>query len=88
MAANYTSYIKKESNRAGGLQIARENAMHRLRTNLSSQLQENLDATLNAVLLDMKNKICAILADTGRLEKAFGVRDYRLLHEIINFLDK
>ena len=88
ITSKYTRYIKKEKSSSGGLQTAYEGAMHQLRTGLSSQLQENLDATLNAVLLEMKDKICEILADTGRLEKAFGVRDHRLLNEITNFLDK
>ena len=87
-AAGYTDFIKRASNRAGGLQTAYEEAMHQLRTGLSARLQEDLDDTLNQVLIDMKNKICEILAETGKLDKVFGVRDYTLLHEITGFIEK
>lgn len=86
-AAKYTDFIKRASNRAGGLQTAYEEAMHRLRTGLGSRLQEDLDDILNKVLIEMKDKICEILADTGRLETVFEVRDYRLLFKITDFIE-
>ena len=36
----------------------------------------------------MKNEFCSILANTGRLEKRFGVSDYRLLGEMIKFIEE
>ena len=61
--------------------------MHRLRTGLGSRLQEDLDDILNKVLIEMKDKICEILADIGRLETVFEVRDYRLLFKITDFIE-
>ena len=86
-AAQYTDFIKRASNRAGGLQTAYEEAMHQLRTGLGARLQEDLDDILNKVLIEMKDKICEILADTGRLETVFEDRDYRLLFKIVDFIE-
>ena len=86
-AVTYTDFIKRAANRAGGLQTAYEQAMHQLRTRLGARLQEDLDDILNEVLIEMKNKICAILANTGRLELVFGVKDNKLLNCIVEFIE-
>ncbi len=79
--------LKKVSKRKGGLGTAYDEALNYLRTRLSQRLQESLDTILDDVLQNMKNKFCSILAKTGRLEGRFGVSDYRLLGEMINFIE-
>lgn len=87
LSEKYLPFIKRAANRRGGLMTAYEEAMHQLRTGLSRRMQEDLDAIINGVLTDMKNNISGILADTGRLEKCFGVRDYMLLNEVVKYLE-
>ena len=79
--------LKRVSRRKGGLGSAYEEALHQLRTGLSRKMQENLDDILDGVLMEMKDRLCAIMGTTGRLENHFGgVTDHRLLGEMIRFI--
>ncbi len=80
--------IERASRREGGIHTPYQESLHYLRTRLSSKIQESLDSILDEVLKNMKNEFCSILANTGRLEKRFGVSDYRLLGEMIKFIEE
>ena len=79
--------LKRVSRRKGGLGSAYEEALHQLRTGLSRKMQENLDDILDGVLMEMKDRLCAIMGTAGRLSNHFGgVSDHRLLGEMIRFI--
>ena len=83
--------IRRAARRMGGLGSAFEDALHQLRTRLSSKMQENLDDILDGVLTGMKDKLCSIMGETGRLgnhfrdEKGRSLSDHRLLKALIDF---
>lgn len=79
-------YIRLETQIEGGGLTAYEGAMHRLRTSLSHKMQENLDDILDSVLNQMKDSICMILAEQGRLKNCFEVSDHTMLAKIREFI--
>ena len=79
-------YLRLERQTAGGAMTAYEGAMHRLRTSLSQKMQENLDDILDSVLNQMKDSICMILAEQGRLKNCFDVSDHTMLVKIREFI--
>ncbi len=75
-----------------GIGTAYEDALDYLRTSLTEKLRKNLDNILKKVLDEMKGKFCEIFydKDKGRLELSksrFTFKDYRLLGEMINFIN-
>ena len=76
----------------GGMWTPYQNALHYLRTRLSSRLQKELDDILAARLNEMKNEICDILITAGQLNgERFKVSDenhkYELLGKMIDYIE-
>jgi hypothetical protein len=82
--------IKNKALEARSLATAYDEFVDELRTKLSKRLRANLDATLEDILREMKDKLCLVLGKAGRLEKRFGtdgVSDHRLLEKMAAFID-
>ncbi|MBQ3403720.1 MAG: GTPase domain-containing protein [Synergistaceae bacterium] len=80
--------VRKMVRRAGSPESAYANLMHQLRTELSGKMQQELDETLErVVLVPMKRELCKVLAENGKLGMYFHAKDEGILKEIIAFIE-
>jgi hypothetical protein len=80
--------IEKRARGQGGYGGAYEAFLNELRAELSRKLQFDLDDTLEAIVREMKDKLCLVLGKAGRLGKCFGVSDHRLLEKMAALIDE
>lgn len=80
--------IYKRRNRRGGPNSAYEESLNILRTSLSSNIETELDETLNEVITAMKDKLCGFLGgnEGGRLAKYFGTDSHELADKVVDFI--
>lgn len=80
--------VRRMIRRAGSPEAAYTELMHQLRTDLGGKMQEDLDGTLQrVVLLPMKEALCKILAEHGKLNMHFKAEGSGILREIIDFIE-
>ena len=80
--------VRRMVRRAGSPEAAYTNLLHQLRTDLSGKMQQDLDETLkNVVLIPMKEELCRILAENGKLNMYFKSEGAGILSEIIAFIE-
>ncbi len=80
--------VRRMIRRSGSPEAAYTNLMHQLRTELSGKMQQDLDETLERiVLIPMKEELSRILAESGRLNLHFSAEGSGILGEIIAFIE-
>ena len=80
--------VRRVMRKAGSPDSAYSNLMHQLRTDLSAKMQQELDATLErVVLLPMKEELCRVLAGNGKLGLHFKAEGAGILREITDFIE-
>lgn len=80
--------VRRMIRRAGSPEAAYTELMHQLRTDLGGKMQQDLDETLErVVLIPMKEELCRVLAENGRLSMRFKSEGAKILPEVIAFID-
>lgn len=80
--------VYKRRNRRGGPNSAYEESLNMLRTSLSSNIETELDETLNEVITAMKDKLCGFLGgnEGGKMAKYFGTDTHELADKVVDFI--